>query len=91
MAERKEQVELKSKIIAFFDEKAAEGWIMLTIPDISKGLATDRRKVENALVEMSKQQDPNANKLAEIQKGRIKYYILRDVLVFCQNRLKDEK
>lgn len=83
MAERKEEEELNSRIISFFEESSAEGWIMLTIPEVADGLKVDRRKIETPLALMSKGKNPQP-KLVELKKARVKYYILKDVSDFCQ-------
>ena len=88
MAEHKEQAEFNTKIIAFFRKKSSDGWLMLTIPDVIKGLDADRRKIETTLAVMSSKENPNA-KLIEIEKSRVKYYILKEVFEFCQKWARD--
>ncbi|MGD0645512.1 MAG: hypothetical protein ABSA75_11465 [Candidatus Bathyarchaeia archaeon] len=89
MAEHKEQSEFNSKIIAFFRKKSSEGLISLTIPDVVKGLKVDRRRIETSLAVMSSQENPNA-KLIEIEKSRVKYYILKEVFEFCQKWAREK-
>ena len=88
MAEHKEQAELNRKILAFFRKKSAEGWLMLTIPDLINGLESDHRKIEKSLTVMSLKENPNAN-LIEIEKSRVKYYILKEIFDFCQKWARD--
>ena len=88
MAERKGQEISKIRIIAYFKEKAAEGWTLLTIPDVIRGLKSDRRRIEKTLAVMSDKENPKA-KLVEIEKSRVKYYILKDVFAYCQKWMKN--
>lgn len=75
--------ELEDKIINLFKKSAIEGYLMLSIPEVAASLKLDRRKIEPTLVLLSKGRDP---KLCEVAKGRIKYYILKEVLDFCKNK-----
>ena len=81
MVERKEEEELNAKIILLFKRRSIRGDLMLTIPEVAKGLGVDRRKVEPPLLLLSKGKSP---KLAVMTKGRVKYYSLKEVIDFCQ-------
>ena len=81
MAERKDEEELNSRIINLFKERAVRGHVMLTIPEVAKGLKVDRRKIETPLALLSRGKNP---KLTEVDKGRVKCYVLKDLIEFCQ-------
>lgn len=72
---------LDVRILKLFKKMAVKGFVMLTIPDVAKGLNIDRRKIETELALLSKGKDP---KLLEVTKGRVKYYALKEVVEFCQ-------
>jgi len=95
MAERKEENDFYNSIIAFFKKKSVAGHVMLTIPEVATGLKVDRRKIETPLAMLSMEKTPLSVEknppppLLEIQKGRVKYYMLRDVFDFCQKWARD--
>jgi len=78
-----EEQQLEDEVVDFFKKRALHGNLMMSIPEVAAGLKVSRRKIEPALLLLSKGKDP---KLYEIVKGRIKYYILRDVVEFCKER-----
>ena len=81
MAERKEEEELDSRILTFFKKSCAKGHIMLTIPDIAAELKVDRRRIEPPLAVLSRGKSP---RLVEIKKSRVKYFVLKEIIDFCQ-------
>jgi hypothetical protein len=82
MEEGRREEQLDVRVIDFFKNKAVRGYLMLSIPDVAAGLKVDRRKIETTLALLSKGKDP---KLSEVIKGRVKYYILKELIEFCQN------
>jgi len=88
MAERKEENDFYNRIIDFFKKRSVSGHVMLTIPEVATGLEVDRRKIETPLALLSVEKTP-PHPLVEIKKGRVKYYMLRDVFDFCQKWARD--
>jgi chemotaxis signal transduction protein len=86
MTEHKCEEELDSRILNFFRNQAAKSNVMLTIPEVAKGLKVDRRKIETPLALLSKGKNP---KLTEVVKSRTKCYILKDITLFCQKMWKE--
>lgn len=86
MAERKEEEELNSRIVNLFGDRSVKGHVMLTIPEVAQGLKVDRRKIETPLALLSRGKNP---KLIEVAKGRIKYYVLKDIIEFCQKMWRE--
>lgn len=70
------------------ESSAAKGYVMMTIPDIMRGLKIDRRKAENSVLLLAKGKNP---KLEEIIKGRVKYYVLKQILEFAREMWGEEK
>jgi len=78
---------IESKIVKFFKQRATTSQVMLSIPDVMKGLNMDRRKAENSLLLLAKGKDP---KLVEFLKGRVKLYTLREIVDFAQRKWREE-
>jgi len=83
MTEEQGEEKFYTRIVNLFKSQAVKGYLMLSIPKVAEGLKVDRRKVETALALLSKGKNP---KLTEVLKGRVKYYILKELVEFCQNK-----
>ena len=88
MAERKEENDFYNRILDFFKKRSVTGHVMLTIPEVAEGLDVDRQKTETPLALLSTGKIP-PSPLVEVKKGRVKYYMLRDVFDFCQKWARD--